>query len=147
MKTRWHMGVVVLLVVLANISCDEQGEDYPGHEGTDVIALQNESEIEGCHLFGQDLDSTYLGEWGSCYGSDSICSKYGKFGSQYATNGIFNEYSKFGSDFGSYSAWNDFCTKPPLMVCDGKVVGCVTVNSFASCTGTKYHPGALCNCP
>lgn len=143
---RWYWIVASGLFLVVALGCDEQGEDHSGGGSSGVPGQSSEDALDGCHLFGQDPSTTYLGEWGSCYGSDSVCSKYGTYGSKYTTNGIFNEYSKFGSDYGTYSAWNKYSTKPPIMVCDGEVVGCVTVNPYASCDGTRYHPASLCDC-
>ena len=151
MTTRWLMSGVMLLLGTVIAGCDGQGETYHGGDGSDASVIPvdpniPDSTLDGCHLFGQDWDTTYLGEWGTCFGSDSICNDFGKYGSEFALDGIFNDFSQFGSEFGLYSAWNKFCTKPPLMVCDGEVVGCVTVNPYTSCDGTRYHPGSLCSC-
>lgn len=102
--------------------------------------------LSGCHIIGQDHEQTYLGEVGSCYGSTSVCNEFSSYGSEYASDSIFNDYGTFGSEFASYSAYNEFTSTPPLLVCDGVVEGCVTVNSFA-CSGNQIDPDSLCDCP
>lgn len=102
----------------------------------------------GCHIYAQDPGSTYLGEVGGCYGVNSVCNEYGSYGSSYAASSIFNEYGSFGSAYGTYSAFNVYATSPPQLVCNGVGSGCVTVNSYAVCTGgPNRDPKFLCNCP
>jgi hypothetical protein len=102
--------------------------------------------LAGCHLIGQDAAETYLGEVGSCYAAASVCNEYGSYGGEYASDSIFNPYGTFGSEYGAYSAFNPYSHNPPLLVCDGVVDGCVTVNEFACSGSTRVHPAALCSC-
>lgn len=103
--------------------------------------------LPGCHVVAQDGARTYLGFVGSCYAANSICNEYGSYGSEYSSTSIFNAYGQFGSSYGGYSAFNSFSASPPLLVCDGKVSGCLTTNSFASCSGgRRTSPLVICGC-
>jgi len=132
--------------VAANGSCScLPGFEWASADPSDTSCVRPVT-LTGCHVIGQDQGHTYLGEVGSCFGSASICNEYSSYGSQYGSDSIFNSYGTFGSRYGSYSAFNDYALDPPLLICDGVVEGCVTVNEFACSNYGRIAPLALCTC-
>jgi hypothetical protein len=63
------------------------------------------------------------------YDTESILNEYGPFGSQYSATSIFNEYSQYGSQYGFYSINNPYCTQPPKLYINGRLLGLVSANS------------------
>ena len=64
------------------------------------------------------------------YDRQSILNKYGPYGSSYSATSIFNKYSDYGSRYGNNSVNNPYCTTPPRLIIDGRLLGYVTVNRY-----------------
>ena len=60
----------------------------------------------------------------------SILNEYGPYGSRYSATSIFNQYSDYGSRYGSNSLNNPYCTTPPKLIINGRLLGLVTVNEY-----------------
>ena len=66
------------------------------------------------------------------YDRDSILNQYGPFGSRYSATSIFNQYSDYGSRYGQNSVNNPYCSTPPKLIIDGRLLGYVTVNQYVA---------------
>ena len=66
------------------------------------------------------------------YDNASILNEYGPYGSQYSATSIFNEYSIYGSPYGQYSVNNPYCSTPPRLVINGRLLGFVTKNQYVA---------------
>jgi hypothetical protein len=76
-------------------------------------------------------DNQYLGKiTDNSFDQKSILNEYGPFGSAYSQTSIFNSYSPYGSEFGAYSVNNPYCTQPPSLFLNGRLVGAVSANSY-----------------
>ena len=76
-------------------------------------------------------DEQFLGKIVSNrYDKDSILNTYGPYGSRYSTTSIFNKYSDYGSRYGKYSVNNPYCSIPPKLILNGRLLGLVTVNRY-----------------
>lgn len=106
----------VLEQILAQLY-SEQAQETKVADGSYLIA-------EDGQLLGNITDNIY--------DTNSILNQYGPFGSIYSTTSIFNKYSQYGSQYGAYSINNPYCTQPPKLVINGRVIGYVSTNSLIS---------------
>ena len=74
-------------------------------------------------------DSQFLGKISSNrHDNQSILNRYGPYGSRYSPTSIFNKHSDYGSRFGINSINNAYCSRPPKLVINERLLGFVTVN-------------------
>lgn len=78
-------------------------------------------------------DGQFLGKiTDNQYDRDSILNEYGPYGSPYSNTTIFNEYSPYGSPYGQYSINNPYCSTPPKLVINDKLLGFVTKSQYVT---------------
>ena len=66
------------------------------------------------------------------YDRNSILNEYGPFGSRYSATSIFNQYSDYGSQYGQNSVNNPYCSTPPRLIINGRLLGFVTLNQHVA---------------
>jgi hypothetical protein len=77
------------------------------------------------------VDGQFLGKiTNDPYDRDSILNEYGPYGSPYSTTSIFNEYSDYGSQYGNNSVNNPYCSSPPRLYINGRLIGPIGVNPY-----------------
>lgn len=90
-----------------------------------------DTQHSGSYLAAQD--GQFLGKIiDNQYDNASILNEYGPYGSQYSATSIFNEYSLYGSPYGQYSVNNPYCSTPPKLVINGRLLGFVTKNQYVA---------------
>ena len=86
--------------------------------------------LRGASIVAQDGRNTFLGKIDSEIAVNSIFNTVSLYGSEIGVHSVFNKIGQYGSDIGLYSANNEFSTKPPMIVKNGKILGYLTANRF-----------------
>ncbi len=112
---------------------DDQTKELLEKMLADLYAQQSSSNSQYGDSYLLAQDNQFLGKiTDNQFDNDSILNEYGPYGSEYSTTSIFNEYSVYGSPYGQFSINNPYCSTPPKLVINGRLLGFVTKNQYVA---------------